>query len=70
MTLKLLNVDVPPHVEVGTEAELKCEFDMEGDMLYSVKWYKDEREFYRYVPNDAPKLQVRYSNLFLKPFLK
>ncbi len=31
---------------------------MEGDTLYSVKWYKDDLEFYRYVPNDNPKLQV------------
>uniref|UniRef100_A0A182KAB1 Ig-like domain-containing protein n=1 Tax=Anopheles christyi TaxID=43041 RepID=A0A182KAB1_9DIPT len=27
---------------------------MEGEALYSVKWYKDGREFYRYVPRDDP----------------
>ena len=31
---------------------------MEGDTLYSVKWYKNDHEFYRWVPNDRPKLQV------------
>ena len=31
---------------------------MEGDTLYSVKWYRNEREFFRYVPNDRPKLQI------------
>ena len=43
---------------VGDKAELICQFDMEGDTLYSVKWYKDDREFYRFVPNDRPRLQV------------
>ena len=58
LTLRLLKIDVPAHALVTTEAELKCDFDMEGDMLYSVKWYKDDLEFYRYVPNDTPKLQI------------
>ena len=31
---------------------------MEGDSLYSVKWYRNEQEFFRYVPNDRPKLQI------------
>ena len=31
-------------------------FDMEGDSLYSVKWYRNEQEFYRYVPNDRLEL--------------
>ena len=33
-------------------------FDMEGDTLYSVKWYRNEQEFFRDVPNDRPKLQI------------
>ena len=57
-SLKLNTIDVPAHRVVGDKATLVCQFDMEGDTLYSVKWYKDDREFYRYVPNDRPRLQV------------
>ena len=56
--MKLLNINVPAHELVGREAKLQCDFDMEGDMLYSVKWYKDDLEFYRWVPNDTPRLQT------------
>ena len=33
-------------------------FHMEGDRLYSVKWYRNEQEFFRYVPNDRPEHQI------------
>ena len=49
---------MPAHRVVGDKATLICQFDMQGDTLYSVKWYKNDQEFYRYVPNDRPKLQV------------
>ena len=58
LALRLKDIDVPPHRVVGEKARLICKFDMEGDILYSVKWYKDDLEFYRFVPNDRPKLQV------------
>ena len=58
VSLSLNTIDVPAHRVVGDKAELICQFDMEGDTLYSVKWYKDDREFYRFVPNDRPRLQV------------
>jgi len=56
--LKLLELNVPSHKLVGEEAVLECKFDMEADSLYSVKWYRNEQEFYRFVPNDRPKLQI------------
>lgn len=38
--LRLLQVQVPAEVERGRSAVLGCRFEMEGDTLYSVKWYK------------------------------
>ncbi|RZF33069.1 hypothetical protein LSTR_LSTR017500 [Laodelphax striatellus] len=51
MCLKLTNFDVPNHVDMGSSATLVCEFDVDSAALNSVKWYKDEHEFFRYVPN-------------------
>nr|CAI5828558.1 unnamed protein product [Callosobruchus analis] len=37
---------------------LYCEYDLEGAPLYSVKWYRDGDEFYRYVPKEEPPTRV------------
>ena len=49
--------EVPLHVTRGTTATLKCEFDLENERLYSIKWYKGGREFFRFVPNEQPTKQ-------------
>ncbi|PNF16759.1 hypothetical protein B7P43_G00853 [Cryptotermes secundus] len=42
------------HTVRDQNARLECHFDLEGEALYSVKWYKDGNEFFRYVPRDQP----------------
>ena len=37
---------------------LECLYDMEGDALYSVKWYRNGKEFYRHIPSDNPPTAV------------
>ena len=37
---------------------LECLYDMEGDALYSVKWYRNGKEFYRHIPSDKPPTAV------------
>lgn len=44
----------PPVVRVGGEATLLCLYDLQGEPLYSVKWYRGNHEFYRYMPKDSP----------------
>ncbi|CAH0702534.1 unnamed protein product [Spodoptera exigua] len=53
-SLRLVELRVPTHEPEGGMALLGCQYDLEGDTLYSVKWYKDGREFYRFVPKNDP----------------
>nr|CAH7737595.1 unnamed protein product [Callosobruchus chinensis] len=43
---------------MGHTVTLYCEYDLEGTPLYSVKWYRDGDEFYRYVPKEEPPTRV------------
>ncbi|KOB67698.1 Uncharacterized protein OBRU01_19396 [Operophtera brumata] len=49
---------VPDSVEKGSKVEMKCLYDLEQEELYSVKWYRGDREFCRYSPKDVPPLKV------------
>lgn len=56
--LRMLELVVPEHVARGQNIRLECNFNLDGETLYSVKWYKDGNEFYRYVPQDKPPVLV------------
>ena len=45
--VRMLEMIVPTQVMLGERATLHCIFDMEGEELYSVKWYKAGHEFFR-----------------------
>ena len=45
--LTLLGVAVPVYKFRGEDAQLECQYDQGTDPLYSVKWYKDDHEFFR-----------------------
>ncbi|XP_035917520.1 uncharacterized protein LOC118514629 [Anopheles stephensi] len=56
--LRDVQVQVPPAVQRGNPATLHCYYDMDGESLYSVKWYKGRREFYRYTPKESPPMKI------------
>ncbi|XP_039500526.1 uncharacterized protein LOC120457218 [Drosophila santomea] len=56
--LKDVSVMIPQAVKRGSNALFTCNYDMENDTLYSVKWYKGKREFYRYTPKENPAMKV------------
>ncbi|KAH7952145.1 hypothetical protein HPB52_019361 [Rhipicephalus sanguineus] len=56
--LRLVRIDMPSVVIRGEPLWLNCSFDLESDDLYSVKWYKNNTEFYRYLPSEIPPGQA------------
>ncbi|CAG2111059.1 unnamed protein product, partial [Medioppia subpectinata] len=69
LALRLTRVDVPPSVIIGNPVWLNCSYELENDELYSIKWYKSNGEFYRWVPKDIPpgqKYESRGIHLDLK----
>ncbi|XP_073821850.1 uncharacterized protein [Musca autumnalis] len=57
-SLRDVRVQIPHAVRRGEKAILKCLYDLEGDSLYSVKWYKGRREFYSFTPKETPAMKV------------
>lgn len=53
-SLKINRLDVPMSVKNGSAVLLGCNFDLEGEVLYSVRWYKNYIEFYRFLPSNLP----------------
>lgn len=53
-----MRLNIPRAVRVGHSVILGCEYDLEGAALYSVKWYRNSEEFYRYVPKEEPPFRV------------
>ncbi|KAG8234399.1 hypothetical protein J437_LFUL015062 [Ladona fulva] len=56
--LRDVRVAVPVAVRRGARVKLSCEYDLENAQLYSVKWYRGDQEFFRFVPRDEPHTQV------------
>lgn len=49
---------MPDQLILGQSARLGCDFDLEQSRLYSVNWYKDGKEFFRFMPSMENKVQV------------
>ncbi|KAF2887647.1 hypothetical protein ILUMI_18526 [Ignelater luminosus] len=49
-------MSAPVVADTNHNMELNCHFDMESEELYAVKWYKDDQEFFRYMPHQQPHI--------------
>ncbi|XP_046399111.1 uncharacterized protein LOC124165676 [Ischnura elegans] len=56
--LRDVRLTVPVAVRRGGRVKLSCDYDLEDAQLYSVKWYRGDQEFFRFVPREEPHTQV------------
>lgn len=56
--LKDVFATIPKAASFGDTVTLQCRYDLEDEPLYTVKWYKGQREFFRYIPKELPSTQV------------
>lgn len=68
MSVKILHIDVPRYVRVHDTIKLSCTFDLEGQDLYSLTWWKGKHQFYTSSSNpdesaifDGPGIHVDVS---------
>ncbi|XP_029155947.1 uncharacterized protein LOC114928767 isoform X2 [Nylanderia fulva] len=51
----MTSLQIPEHVILNETVRMQCNFNLDKEQLYAVKWYKDGHEFYRYTPKDKPR---------------
>ncbi|CAK9795268.1 hypothetical protein ANTPLA_LOCUS306 [Anthophora plagiata] len=52
--MKDLTINVPAVVRSGDTVTLSCHYDLEGLPLYTIQWFLEDTEFYRYLPERDP----------------
>ena len=57
-SLRMVSVKVPGAALSGHSVQLECQFSLDDDSLYAVKWYRGVDEFYRYVPAEEPPATI------------
>ena len=45
----------PTSAREGETVTLSCRYDLGRDPIYSMKWYKDGGEVFRYTPTEKPE---------------
>lgn len=56
--LRDVSIKIPLAVAPGSTVTMFCQYDLEKDPLYTVKWYKGREEFFRFVPKELPHTKV------------
>ena len=57
---------LPTVVQKGDKVDLRCNFELSGENMYSLKWYRDNVELYRYIPSGGFDMQHEIVRLQIK----
>ncbi|XP_051155605.1 uncharacterized protein LOC127278107 isoform X2 [Leptopilina boulardi] len=65
--LRIVDFDVPSIIDPRSEAiTLLCDYELDGSELYSVQWYKDGNEFFKFTPSsNSPGYFYEGNNIFI-----
>ncbi|XP_063825038.1 uncharacterized protein LOC135074611 [Ostrinia nubilalis] len=55
---EITKLQVPLFADPRRPAVLSCHFQMDGQKLHSVKWYRDMNEIFRYNPSQKPPIRL------------
>ncbi|XP_065224251.1 uncharacterized protein LOC135848292 isoform X2 [Planococcus citri] len=58
LCLRNVIISMPDAVERDEKVRLICRYNLEGETLYTLKWYKGEQEFYRFTPKESPPIKI------------
>jgi len=53
--VKVVEVDVPKFVNRTEDVRLECKYNLTVFKLYSLKWYRNDVEIFRFMPNEDPQ---------------
>ncbi|XP_070391358.1 immunoglobulin superfamily member 10-like [Dermacentor albipictus] len=56
--VRIIELKVPETPAHGSTVTLECLYDLQRDQLLMVQWYKDDREFFRYMPQGKPSKKL------------
>ena len=56
--LKMKELEGPDLTNSGEIVTFTCRYDLGKDAIYSIKWYKEDNELYRYIPTDSPEYRI------------
>ncbi|XP_066949463.1 cell adhesion molecule 2-like [Macrobrachium rosenbergii] len=53
--IKIVEMRVPSSVMAGDTVHLQCDYDLESDTLYSLTWWREQKQFYQYSPTSGKR---------------